>query len=462
MSKYTFFLKNFFKGVPRALFSPGVTRNQEELCRRLNDSDIEFKAESNIDTRNNVKTKEFSERPDVLEMESMPLFSQELIQEEVAGDVNMKKGKSPCSKKDNLESVKESNAVIIKQEVIDETLSDFFDPPSKSVGKRRCAPSKGRKRKSLGDSPLGKDFAIKKEAEASILSSTPLEKKHKLQRTKSKSETPVEKNKSVLSILSHEKSKGSRSSKRKRVTFNNSDHFFKEIVTGKRNKDLKFSREVEEDLTNQEVNHQDVEENVSKKEVIPLEQTKEENAVVMEDQDDLFSQVSPSSLKEMCSIDNQVLFSIDENVNKSSSNPKIIGNQEKITESVETKKISDQEKSTSLKINVEEQTGKDQTSKSEEDATTVAPKIPVLMSRGRKFLYPTTNQIFKSCPKVLYGFKEAEVTLQNQKIPDENLAVGKQENATTTGQSEEKRMGETKCSKFNPATGNEKRNKLEV
>ena len=461
MSKDRFFYFLFFKGVPRALFSPGITRNQEELCHRLNDSDIEFKAESNINTKNNVKTKEFSERPDVLEMESMPLFSQELIQEEVAGDVNMKKGKSPCSKKENLESVIESNVVIIKQEVIDETLSDFFDPPSKSVGKRRCAPSKGRKRKSLGDSPLGIDFSMKKVAEASILSSTPLEKKHKLQKTKSKSETPVEKNKSVLSILSHEKSKGSRSSKRKRVTFNNSDHFFKEIVTGKRN-DVKFSREVEEDLTNQEVKHQDVEENVSKKEVIPLEQTIEENAVVIEDQDDLFSQVSPSSLKEMCSIDNQVLFSIDENVNKSSCNPKIIGNQEKITESVETKKISDQEKSMSLKINVEEQTGKDQTSKSEEDATTVAPKIPVLMSRGRKFLYPTTNQISKSCPKVLYGFKEAEVTLQNQKIPDENLAVGKQENANTTGQSEEKRMVETKCSKFNPATGNKKRNKLEV
>ncbi|XP_078313814.1 uncharacterized protein LOC111129947 isoform X3 [Crassostrea virginica] len=450
------------KGVPRALFSPGVTRNQEELCRRLNDSDIEFKAESNIDTRNNVKTKEFSERPDVLEMESMPLFSQELIQEEVAGDVNMKKGKSPCSKKENLESVKESNAVIIKQEVIDETLSDFFDPPSKSVGKRRCAPSKGRKRKSLGDSPLGKDFAIKKEAEASILSSTPLEKKHKLQKTKSKSETPVEKNKSVFSILSNEKSKGSRSSKRKRVTFNNSDHIFKEIVTGKRNYDVKFSSEVEEDLTNQEVKRQDVEENVFKKEVIPLEQTTEENAVVIEDQDDLFSQVSPSSLKEMCSIDNQVLFSIDENVNKSSSNPKIIGNQEKITESVETEKMSDQDKSTSLKINAEEQTGKDGTFKSEEDATTVAPKIPVLMSRGRKFLYPTTNQISKSCPKVLYGFKEAEVTLHNQKTPDENLAVGKQENATTTGQSEEKRTVETKCSKFNPATGFQRFSKLQI
>lgn len=434
-----------------------MVRNPDELCHSLNKSDIEIKVEPDEDTVKEGASKEvhvldISVKSEV-ETDSMQLFSQELITEEpsLENDVVYLGEKSPSTKKDKCASTNETTAVAIKQEVIDETLSDFFDPPSKSVGRRRCAPSKGRKRKSLGDSPLGLDFPFKREAKALVSSSPSLSPvagaRRVLKAAKEKFNTPVERNKPPRSILSNEKCRGSRSGTRKRVTFSNSDDFFKEINAGKEdggnsNKQLKKTKDVDINISAQTV------ESLKSRDFDSCDQTKVQSVdVIVEDSEDLFSQVSPSSLNEMCSIDNEDLFAKDVNSSSSKKNE----DHGKLLNSV-VAATNGNNKNKAVNNETQKQHSSDDVA-STADIAPVVPKISGLRSKGRKFLYPTTNQITKSCPKVVYGFKEVESPFHNQHITSESPTVEKNDNEPTTGQGIENKSRETKSPKVSSTTG---------
>lgn len=450
-----------FQRVPRALFSPGVIRKSDELCCSLNKSDIEIKVEPDEDMANEGDSKEIhlldiSVKSEV-ETDSMQLFSQELITEEPSLENNVVDlgEKSLSTKKDNCASADETTAVAIKQEVIDETLSDFFDPPSKSVGRRRCAPSKGRKRKSLGDSPLGLDFPFKREAKASVSSSSPLSPvastRRVLRAGKEKFNTPVERNKPPRSILSNEKCRGSKSGTRKRVTFSNSDDFFKEIDAGKEdggknNKQFKKTEDVDINLPAQTI------ESLKSNDIDSSNRTKEQCVdVTVEDSEDLFSQVSPSSLNEMCSIDNEDLFAKDVNSSSPGKNedPGKILNSVDAAEPMETNGNSQNK---AVNNETQKQDSSDDVA-SMAEISPIVPKISGLRSKGRKFLYPTTNQITKCCPKVVYGFKEVESPFQNQHITSESPTTEKRDEEPTAGQGIENKTRETKSPKVSSTTG---------
>nr|XP_034317664.1 breast cancer type 2 susceptibility protein homolog isoform X2 [Crassostrea gigas] len=457
------------KRVPRALFSPGVVRNPDELCHSLNKSDIEIKVEPDEDAVKEGASKEvhvldISVKSEV-ETDSMQLFSQELITEETSleNDVVYLGEKSPSTKKDNCASADETMASAIKQEVIDETLSDFFDPPSKSVGRRRCAPSKGRKRKSLGDSPLGLDFPFKREAKAVVSLSPSLSPaastRRVLKAAKEKFNTPVERNKPPRSILSNEKCRGSRSGTRKRVTFSNSDDFFKEIKAGKEeggksNKQLKKTEDVDINVPAETV------ESLKSRDFDSCDQTKVPSVdVTVEDSEDLFSQVSPSSLNEMCSIDNEDLFAKDVNSSSSKKNDdhgKILNS----FDAAESMATNGNSQNKAVNNETQKQHSSDDVA-SMADIATVVPKISGLRSKGRKFLYPTTNQITKSCPKVVYGFKEVESPFHNQHITSESPTVEKNDGEPTAGQGIENKSRETKSPKVSSTTGFQRFSKLE-
>lgn len=438
-----------------------MVRNPDELCHSLNKSDIEIKVEPDEDAVKEGASKEvhvldISVKSEV-ETDSMQLFSQELITEETSleNDVVYLGEKSPSTKKDNCASTDETTASAIKQEVIDETLSDFFDPPSKSVGRRRCAPSKGRKRKSLGDSPLGLDFPFKREAKAVVSSSPSLSPvasaRRVLKAAKEKFNTPVERNKPPRSILSNEKCRGSRSGTRKRVTFSNSDDFFKEINAGKEeggksNKQLKKTEDVDISVSAQTV------ESLKSRDFDSCDQTEGQSVdVTVEDSEDLFSQVSPSSLNEMCSIDNEDLFAKDVNSSSSKKNDdhgKIINS----VDAAEPMETNGNSQNKAVNNETQKQHSSDDVA-SKADISPVVPKISGLRSKGRKFLYPTTNQITKSCPKVVYGFKEVESPFHNQHITSESPTVEKNDEEPTTGQGIENKSRETKSPKVSSTTG---------
>uniref|UniRef100_K1RH48 Breast cancer type 2 susceptibility-like protein n=1 Tax=Magallana gigas TaxID=29159 RepID=K1RH48_MAGGI len=457
------------KRVPRALFSPGVVRNPDELCHSLNKSDIEIKVEPDEDTVKEGASKEIhvldiSVKSEV-ETDSMQLFSQELITEEpsLENDVVYLGEKSLSTKKDNCASADETTAAAIKQEVIDETLSDFFDPPSKSVGRRRCAPSKGRKRKSLGDSPLGFDFPFKREAKALVSSSPSLSPvagaRRVLKAAKEKFNTPVERNKPPRSILSNEKCRGSKSGTRKRVTFSNSDDFFKGIDPGKEeggnsNKQLKKTEDVDINVSAQIV------ESLKSRDFDSCDQTKVQSVdVTVEDSEDLFSQVSPSSLNEMCSIDNEDLFAKDINSSSSKKNDdhgKILNS----VDAVEPMGTNGNNKNTAVHNDTQKQHSSDEVP-SKAEISPIVPKISGLRSKGRKFLYPTTNQITKSCPKVVYGFKEVESPFHNQHTISESPTLEKNDEEPTAGQGIDNKSRETKSPKVSSTTGFQRFSKLE-
>lgn len=438
-----------------------MVRNPDELCHSLNKSDIEIKVEPDEDT---VKEGPFKEIhvldiavKSEVETDSMQLFSQELITEDpsLENDVVDLGEKSQSTKKDNCASADETTAATIKQEVIDETLSDFFDPPSKSVGRRRCAPSKGRKRKSLGDSPLGLDFSFKREAKALVSSSPSLSPvasaRRVLKAGKEKFNTPVERNKMPRSILSNEKCRGSRFGTRKCVTFSNSDDFFKEIDAGKEdggktNKQFKKMEDIDINLPAQTI------ESLKSRDFDSSDQTKGQSVdVTVEDSEDLFSQVSPSSLNEMCSIDNEDLFAKDGN----SSSPKKNDDCGKILNSVDAAESMETNGNNKNKA-VNNETWKQHSSDDvacKVDKSSIVPKISGLRSKGRKFLYPTTNQITKCCPKVVYGFKEVESPFHNQHITSESPTLEKRDEEPTAGQGIENKTREIKSPKVSSTTG---------
>lgn len=167
--------------MPRALFSPGPssTDNDSFMCLdntiepddpwkncpksplvlenkfRPNDETIKLKT---ADLKHEIKSY------DVYDEFSMPLFSQNSpvnntpeasIKQEVKAKQEVEKN---CG-------IKQEN-----QDTVTETLSDFFEPPSGSVGRRRCAPSRGKKRKSL-ENDVFDELVIKCEKESPVFSS---------------------------------------------------------------------------------------------------------------------------------------------------------------------------------------------------------------------------------------------------------------------------------------------------
>ncbi|XP_061173343.1 breast cancer type 2 susceptibility protein-like, partial [Saccostrea echinata] len=412
------------KKVPRALFSPGLVKSQDELCCSFNEQ--EQRAESKEDIESNPEIKELADIPvksEPTEWESEPIFSQELLPEDsdtVENILPSRNEKSSSSVEKDSISLIEHKAVTLKQEVIDETLSDFFDPPSKSVGKRRCAPNRGQKRKSWEDSTVG--ITIKN---SPISSSSPV-KDVKDRPNAEMYKTPMESNKRVKSILSNEKRRTRRSSTRKRVTFSHTDDTAKEsneVCT----ENSELVKEIKIEVTGQsfEQSSSDHSSHLKlNKELIS--HSNEESDVTTEDVDDLFSQVSPTSLNEMCSLNNENLLTFDENrvhsntlLNKCDKSPKIIDN-------IQKQQVKSSDKACKTKS---EEDHKLLNSKPKE--TPVSSNVSSLRCKNRKFSYPTNNQITKSCPKTVYGFKEVESPLQSHHIiadePGDSLAIQKDE-----------------------------------
>ncbi|XP_033750183.1 uncharacterized protein LOC117334595 [Pecten maximus] len=482
---------------PGTLISPvkAVFRNIDQ--RELFNTDSELSenlpySEEKLDTRSlsspNICKIPFtgnaSVATNVEEEASMPLFSQDLyIDDEIEEEQDVKRGSqgSPLGKCISKSTEDDS------EKCVSEALSDFFDPPSSAVGRRRCAPRKGKKRKLLEDSlslevdndnVMSNTTQRRKKMKTDLLrsedkkddqSKTDLQKEgyksmeeykisvkseeieeeihstnlniHQRKQSLSLSQedvswencsTPNNAKKTFKSILSSKKAEGSAVKSNKKVRFSveeksslkrnltqmedeeyvSPDVFVQTLLTGDVN-----SEEVGNDshtLTLANSERDSAQNNLMSENIHTDKSTK--NYPDLEVCDELFSQVSPTALNEMCSVATLVDKSnttqrsnLDTDKNK--LNTKSLADDKHVSVKTEDKnhvsltfmKTEYDDKATCHVCKKEDSLPENE--QSNPRPTSLRGSIG-LKAKTRKFLYPSTNQISKSCPKSVYGFAE--------------------------------------------------------
>ena len=343
------------------------------------------------------------------------------------------------------EEITESNDdILIKVEVTEEAvsdaLSDFFDPPAKSVGRRRCAPSRGKKRKSMDSDQPDSD---------SRLCSTP------------RNGAGVRK-----SILSTEK-KRERSQERpkKRVRFCESGDDVRIFESCEDDNDLLCVQDEESDdsmlkssenqtkdlvfsetgtsFVNSKVSHVKIHESVSLAELKHSVLSVKTSQNDLGEGDELFSQVSPTSLNEMCS----VAIVVEENNNRCHS--PVLGARTVLNKNfglghspIHQDKLRDAKSDSAGSGNSDGErkesnnmgtlnSGKSSTTSfpSSDEQENIISKSSVIIplslrSKSKRFLYPSTKQIKTTCPESVFGFPmtESSVVRQSTAVESEKIA----------------------------------------
>ncbi|XP_069138457.1 breast cancer type 2 susceptibility protein homolog [Argopecten irradians] len=474
------------------------------------DSEEKFSSKSRISSKNckNPSTENESVGSSVIEEESMPLFSQDLyMEDEIEESQNQDVTRV-------IQGIKRENIskTTADDSGVSEVLSDFFDPPSSAVGRRRCAPRKGKKRKLLDDSlNFGScdesmvsystpKSAKKKTAWLSIEDRDDQNKSHlqkeggeikqefqitiKSEKVENQSQNDSQREENDRTeeykiTVKSELIEGELHSTTPKIclrnqslslsqenvshehcsTPNNADKTLKSILSSKKNdgsavksnKKVRFSVEEKSSLKRNPTQLEDEEcvspdvfvENLMANDLNTGEKKKDDCHTIpvtisngnsaqtnlmlgnirsdkqpktdsnVEICDELFSQVSPTALNEMCSAVTMVdTDNLTQKPHKGNikTNIKLPADDNPISVKVENKDTTLPEMKTETVDKVQSHPVKSEGNLPVHEPSNPKPNLLRssigLASKPRKFLYPSSNQINKLCPKTVYGFAE--------------------------------------------------------
>ncbi|XP_060073629.1 breast cancer type 2 susceptibility protein homolog [Ylistrum balloti] len=427
---------------------------------------------------------------------SMPLFSQDLYVDGDAEDSQKQVYLAEISTQHDQpgNDISKTTGESLEKGV-SEALSDFFDPPSSAVGRRRCAPRKGKKRKLVDSLSLevcsdnessinvtqskkmkmallscenGENYRnmaqVQNEEDENITenkitiknefteentysaSLNSCQRKHSISQEDGSSgncSTPINTRRTLKSILSSKKktTEGSEVKSNKKLDdeeYVSPDIIIQTLPTDDTNSVEDF--ESDNDTFTRSISKQDSASHDLTSENVCIDRSPRKDFDI-EFCDELFSQVSPSVLNEMCSVVTLVDKSsktqksnLEAGSEKAKPDLKLKADDKPVsvkTEVMEDVKTEDKEDVTLSLMKIKDENRVYTTSpliksedenkvtlhvdKKEDSLQRIDPDYSrlkclrgslSLKTKPRKFLYPSTNQISKSCPKSVYGFSE--------------------------------------------------------